>query len=253
MLGVVQGVTEFFPVSSSGHIFLLSHSFNLPESLPFTIILHGGSLLAVCIYFWHDLLGILRGFWRAAMERSLNPEATFGLKLGLATVLTIPSALVTERVLPFGDMTLPLVAWTLIVTGILVLTAEYAPKREREFSWTFAVILGLVQGLAVVPGLSRSGLTVAFLVFIGLSRSLAARASFLLAIPTIVGAIVFAVHDMLGGQTPAVFSFAPLLVAFGGSLVASVLSIKYMFRLIEGRWVWVAPYCFALALLLFFL
>lgn len=245
MLGLAQGITEFLPISSSGHTFLLGHFFGMEASVLLIAVLHLGSLIAVCLYFYAEIVAILRGIWRAVRERALNEDAELGLKLGVATFLTIPTALAVEYILPLEQISVGVVAWTLMLTGALILIAEYAPKHTRDFSWTLAILLGLVQGLAVVPGISRAGLTIAFLVLIGIARHRAAHISFLLAIPTILGAAVFAVHD--AAAEPMQLTPLLLISAFIASIGASLLSIKYMLRLIQGRWVWFAPYCFLLA------
>ncbi len=249
IMGVVQGVTEFLPISSSGHTFLLDSYFGIKGGIELAILLHVASLLAVLIYFRKDISELLVGLWSATVERKLNKDADLALKLGVATVLTVPTALLTEKVLPFADLTPHMVAYTLIITGLLILFSEYLPKKARDLTWGVVVLLGLIQGLAVVPGISRSGLTIAFLVLVGIARRESARVSFLLAIPTILGAFILTIKDLPIGSVMLDSStfVSTLLLAFVASFASSIFSIKYMLKLIEGRWVIFAPYCFALA------
>jgi undecaprenyl-diphosphatase len=255
LLGTVQGVTEFVPISSSGHTFLLAHYLGIEAGVVLTVMLHAASLLAVVLYFRKDIMALLKGLWIAAQARRSNPEAALSLKLLVATLLTVPTALTVEYFLPFNTLTPTLVAVTLIVTGVLILLSQYMYKGASDFTWTTALLLGLIQGVAVIPGISRSGLTIAFLIFMGVAYKESARLSFLLAIPTIFGAVLFAIGDVpIGGLFGAPIAYQlPLYGAFICSFIASILSIKYMLRLVEGRWVAFAPYCFLLALGIFLL
>lgn len=251
LLGAVQGLSEFLPISSTGHIVLFSHFTHIPESLELTLILHLGSLLAVGYFFWGDIRALFAGFFRMVRERTMNPEAETALKLTVATIFTIPTALLSEKLFPLEEASIQEIALALALSGVLIILAEYLPKRARTFTWTLAIALGVVQGLGAIHAISRSGITIAFLVLAGIARTESARLSFLVSIPTIAGAIVFVLADYSGSLSA--FFTLPIFMAFLASLVVSLFAITYMMKLIQGKWVWFAPYCLGLALLLLLL
>lgn len=252
LLGLLQGLTEFLPVSSSGHLYLAQVWLDIEPSLSLEIFFHAASLAAVLVYFRKKIWKIVQKTFSIVMGKLLlGPplkkgenvsDGVLGLKLLAATILTVPTALLVESKLD-TILSLDLVATTLIVTGGLILISEkLRPQKERTFTWPIALFLGLVQGMAVLPGISRSGLTIAFLILLGLNRKKSAEISFLLSIPTILGALVFALKDdtvSVGLEEGIGF-----LVCIG----SSILAIIWMMKLIQKRWIWFAPYCVLLGL-----
>lgn len=244
-LGFLQGFTEFVPISSSGHLYLSQVFLELEPSLVFEVFLHGASLLAVLFYFHKDIVKIIRALFSRTSFRSA--EGILGWKLLFSTLCTIPVALFFKSFFE-GLLDVALVAWMLIVTAFLILIAEkgrsFFLKQKSggasAFTWKIAFFLGIVQGLAAFPGISRSGITIAFLILLGISRKSSAQISFLLSIPTIAGALVLA----LGGMDFAL-GFNEWM-GFGMCFGASLLAIFWMIRLIEKHWIWFAPYCFFL-------
>ena len=244
LLGVVQGLTEFFPVSSSGHLFLAEVWLGLKPDINFTILLHAASLLAVLVVYRQDVWKLLKAAFdvKAWQRKKLVSDGILAWQLVAATIFTVGVALLIE---PFFESLLNLkwVAGTLIITGGLIVVAEKCRRKsEISFTWPLAIVLGLVQGLAVIPGISRSGLTIAFLILVGLNRQLAVKLSFLLSIPTILGALVFMLKDEWGSLD---FSFATL-VGFAASFLTALAAIYSMKTLVERRWIWFAPYCLLL-------
>lgn len=241
LLGFIQGATEFFPVSSSGHLYLAETWLGLKPDINFTILLHVASLLAVIVVYRHDVWQLLLKAFNLKKLTSfkLEPEGVLAWQLVAATVCTVGVALIIE---PYFETLLSLkwVAGTLIITGLLIVMAEKLRQTKiRDFTWGLALLLGLVQGLAVVPGISRSGLTIAFLILLGLNRQLSVKLSFLLSIPTILGALVFMLKDEWGS-----FNFGiPALIGFVASFFVAWLSIILMKTLVEKHWLWFAPYC----------
>ncbi len=243
-LGIVQGLTEFLPVSSSGHLVIFQHILGVQEApLTFDVMLHMGTLLAVFVAFWDDIIAILkRPFTRLTY---------------LIVVGCIPAAIAGYLVAPVIEKafeSLLVVGLGLIFTGFALRLSE---KWSREMiglkdipntSYKDAFIIGLLQALAIVPGISRSGSTIAAGLFVGMERELAARFSFLLSIPVILGAGVF---ELSGVSSSAwVQNFIPYTV---GTLVAALfgyLAIKIVMRLVRhGRLSVFSYYCWAVALL----
>lgn len=233
LLGSVQGITEFLPISSSGHLWLLLEMWGI-KSLSLEVVLHAGSLLAVIFFFRKDIIRIIQ-------EMFSKKGDTLGWKLALATVCTAPTGILVHNFFK-GELSTTLVGITLLITAGFIVASEWLrPKKKLQFTWTVAVFLGLVQGLAVLPGISRSGLTIAFLILIGLPRKEAAENSFLLAIPTILGALVFSIFD--NASDVGIFTQPATWVGFIVSGIAAVFAITWMMKLIEGKWIYFAPYC----------
>ena len=250
LLGLVQGATEFLPVSSSGHLFLVEQWLGLTPDLSLVILTHVATLGAVLIVFWRQAWNLILGFLSLVFRKELVAGSSelgmLALKLGVATLITVGVALFIEPW--FGElMNLKLVAGTLIATGLLIVIAEKFRRGENvTFSWPIVILLGVVQGIAVVPGLSRSGLTIAFLILMGLSRRRAAELSFLLAIPTILAAGIFLVLDSGGSLTIT----PSLLIASLTAFITALVMIYSMLKLVERHWIWFAPYCIGLGLIL---
>lgn len=250
VLGVIQGVTEFLPVSSSGHIFLAETWLGLVPDAELSLWLHLGSLCAVVGYFWRDVWRLIVGLLQMAQERKQNNHGVFALKIMVATFCTLPTAWVVYTYYPYSEMSLMSVGVTLLVTAGLIFVAEKMSREEQMLSWPIVVLLGLAQGFAIIPGISRSGLTIALLIWMGINRGLAARTSFLLSIPTILGMALFAYIER-GERFLDLGLFE--LVAITTSAVSAYLAIAWMMRWIEGRWIYFAYYCAFLGLAVMFL
>lgn len=189
-LAAVQGLTEFLPISSSAHLILLPRLLGWPDQgLAFDVAVHVGSLTAVLFYFRHELIPMIRD-WSLTLAGRPNTEHS---KLAWAVIIgTIPLGLggVLMKVAVGGDLRSPLViAATTIIFGLLLGWADHVGKRQRDehsLNWQDALLIGGSQILALIPGTSRSGITITTGLLLGLSRTAAARFSFLLSIPAIV-------------------------------------------------------------------
>jgi undecaprenyl-diphosphatase len=242
ILGFVQGATEFIPVSSSGHTFLLKEYFGIDSTLFLETWMHLASLLAVIIFFRKKIYDLIVGFFKVITKRTLTPDGVDALKIITATIFTFPTVYILDKVFSFEEfLTETTVAITLIATGILIIVAEKAHLKKADLTWTLVILLGLVQGLAVIPGISRSGLTISFLIFMGLAKQKSAEFSFLLAVPTILGAFILKYVQL---DNIDFLSRPEMWYMFAASFIASVLSIKYMMKLVSGKWIYFAPYCF---------
>jgi undecaprenyl-diphosphatase len=255
ILGIVQGVTEFLPISSSGHLVLTPHLLNwhIPEEqvFVFDVIVQLGTLVAVIIYFWHDLWSILLGlivaviiyFWHdlwsillgliSALQKKSSrsdPEVQLGLNIIIATIPSIVIGfLLKERIeATFTDPNAT--ALFLLFTAVLLVLAELFGKHSQtinQIKWLKSLWIGLFQALALFPGVSRSGATISGGMFGNLKRADAARFSFLMAVPAMAGAGVLAIIDLL--QIPRLNEFIiPVLVGFIVSAVIGYLSIRWL-------------------------
>jgi len=252
LLGLLQGATEFLPISSSGHLILAETFLGVHEaSLAFDVALHLGTLVSVLIYFRNDFIQMAKALldWRARDSEAL-------LLRGLAVQLVVGTVPAVAAALLFGDYieaTLrhpAVVAVTLAGVGLLLLLGEKMGAHRRGFhsiTWWDALLVGCAQALAIVPGVSRSGITMTAGLFRGLNREAVARFSFLLSAPIICGAGVYKIPDILrqgleGGQT------AFYLAGFLAAAVSGYLFIAFLLRFIRTRTFDVfAYYRFALA------
>ncbi len=201
LLGIVQGVTEFIPVSSSGHLVLFQHIAGLEyPGITLEVAVHGGTLVAVLAYYGRDALGVLVGFlaglrdllWKKRPSRDVFMARDFhlGLTLFCATLVTSVLAYLLRDVVVGTFTRLPVIAAAWIFTGALLWSARGRNPEGTLMPVGFALLMGLAQALAILPGVSRSGITIVAALFLGLSRREAARFSFLLSIPVIGGALL---------------------------------------------------------------
>ncbi len=244
-LGIVQGLTEFLPVSSSGHLVIFQHVFNITQNqLAFDVLVHIGTLLAVFIAFWKDIISILR----KPFDKLTYLIIVGCIPAGLAGFLLAP---VFERAFE----SLLVVGLGLMFTGIILKLSEsmsnrnFGLKEIYETSYWDAIFIGIIQALAIIPGVSRSGSTIAGGLLAGFEREFAARFSFLLSIPVILGAGVFELKDAFLNGIPHDLLLPYIL----GPLTAAIfgyLAIKVVLRLVRrGRLSVFSYYCWTVGLL----
>lgn len=240
ILGIVQGLTEFLPISSSAHLVLVPEALGWEQpSLPYLVMLHTATLLALLIYFRRELLQLARGIFHPGPERKL---------VALLALATLPAAaigvLFEEQLTDsFGKPVQ--VAIQLVITGVLLVIAEVLARRKgadrevdlgtaamaQEVTWRSALLIGFSQALAIIPGISRSGATIAAGLVAGMSRPLAAKFSFLLSVPILLGTSIFEVPN-LSANGPGT---AALVVGFLASSVTGYLSIAGMIAFLQRR------------------
>ena len=249
LLGAVQGLTEFFPVSSSGHLAIVQYylkDFSQPGIL-FDILLHWGTLVSLLIFFRGELLSIFRAL-SPGSAKSANPGASHRRLLLLIIIATVPTGLIGYSLRGFvveAFSSLLVVSIFLLVTGLLVILAEVMRKKKgkEELSFGDALLIGISQGLAVFPGLSRSGVTIASGLFRGLEGTLAARFSFLLAIPVIAGAGLLELKEATGIPPSDV---GPYLVGMAVAGITGYYAIKAMMFVVRNRnFAFFGIYCLA--------
>jgi undecaprenyl-diphosphatase len=247
VLGILQGLTEFLPVSSSAHLILLPWLLGWPEmGLTFDVALHAGTLLAVLVYFRKEIGELIRGFlaWLQAWIKREPESETMQepARLALAILIgTIPAAVVAGLA---GDeiehyVRSPLVTvFTLTSFGLLLWLADHRGRRLRatgDVTVIDGLIVGVAQTLALVPGVSRSGITITAALFLGLKRADSARFSFLLGTPVIVLAALKGTYDVWRHWDDAGFSVTPFVLGIIVSALSGFLCIKYFLRFLESR------------------
>lgn len=259
VFGIVQGISEFLPISSTAHIVIveLLLGYNFP-GLAFEIYLHLASVFAVILYFRRELAALVTGFFRYFGEKTAENRVhfKFGIYIIIATAITGVLGIVLKFQVVDVMKTPAFIAAALAVTGTALIFIErfkkYGSRREKNMTGLDAVLVGLAQTVAVLPGISRSGSTVIVALWAGLDRDTAVRYSFLLAIPAILGSTVLAVGEVSLEIWAAVGS-APMVVSFLASFVFSLIGIVWLIDFLKkGRLVYFAAYCFILALLVYF-
>ena len=249
VLGIIQGLTEFLPVSSSGHLELAKALFggnSLPkESMAFTILLHGATALSTIAVYRKDIAQIIAGLF----SKEWNEEKIFSVKIVLSM---IPAALIgvlfnEQLEIMFSGQTL-WVGVLLLLTGILLLTADRAKSTEKPVSYLSALIIGISQAIAILPGISRSGATISTAVILGIDKEKAARFSFLMVVPLILGKMAKDILD--GGSDFGSLSIPVLSAGFISAFVAGILACTWMISLVKkSQLKYFAYYCFAVGLL----
>ena len=257
LLAILQGLTEFLPVSSSGHLVLAQELLNLhgPQMMIFDVFAHFGTLISVVFVFWTDVLKIVRSFIQAFTSMKLKEEykKTEHFRLGVAIIIgSVPAGIIGllyrhQIEEAFTDP--KLVAMNLVITGlILFLTRLPKPVPGKKIGIVSAFFIGLAQAVAIFPGISRSGSTMSTALYLRISPIQAARFSFLLSVPVIAGAALLEGYKLIkDGNT---FGVMPLFVGTVVSAIAGYFAIKVLFKIMEkGKFSWFSFYCLILGIL----
>ena len=254
-LGIIQGATEFLPISSSGHLILVPSLFNLSEPDLNTIaIAHQGTLLAILVYFRHDLWAIIKAV--IAGLRTRQPMATTDSRLGWYILVgSVPAVIVGLFFAEAIDSVLAnptMAALMLLVTGSILILGERLMtgiKQISQINWADSLLIGLIQAFALIPGISRSGVTITGGLWRGLDRPGAARFSFLLGVPAIAGAGLLAAIDLT--RSPDLADQLPqLLASFVAAAIVVYLCIHFLMTWLQRRNLYhFAAYCLIFGLL----
>lgn len=248
ILGLIQGLTEFLPVSSSGHLELgntiLNTHLNPDESLMMTVVLHFATALSTIIIFRKDILDIFRGLF----QFKWNEQTKFSAKIVLSM---IPAAavgvLLEEEIEGFFGGAVMLVGFMLLITGGLLFLADKAKKTEKSVGFANAFYIGISQAIAILPGISRSGATISTSVLLGIDREKAARFSFLMVIPLIFGKMA---KTMISDEfSTSSVEALPLVVGFIAAFLSGLLACKWMIALVKrAKLFYFTIYCFIVGL-----
>ncbi len=257
ILGIVQGLTEFLPISSSGHLRIVPELFGWDDpGTAFTAVIQLGTMAAVVIYFWSDLWRIATT-WLASLRdpaKRRHPDALMGWYLIVATIPISVLGLVFKDQIETGARNLWLVATTLIVMGLVLFAAEKVGTRTKgidDLRSKEGIAIGVAQSLALVPGVSRSGATISAGLFLGYTREAAARFSFLLSVPAVVGSGVFSLKD-LGSNEGVAVGTGPTVIATLVSFAVGYAAIAWLLKFLTTHSTVVfVIYRVALGLLLF--
>ena len=243
ILGIVQGLTEFLPVSSSGHLELgkaiLGDESVPEESLLFTVVLHFATALSTIVIFRKDILDILKGIF----SFKLNEDMQFSLKIVLSM---IPAAFIgftyEAELASLFDGNIKLVGFMLLLTALLLYLADKAKNTDKKVSFKNAFVIGVAQAIAMLPGVSRSGATISTSVLLGNDKTRAARFSFLMVVPLILGKIA---KDILSGELSLESeNFTALSVGFVAAFISGLFACTWMIKLVkQSKLTYFSIYC----------
>jgi undecaprenyl-diphosphatase len=245
VLGILQGFTEYLPVSSSGHLAICSSLFGIQgaDNLTFTIIVHVATVLSTVVVLWKELAWILKGLFKFEM----NAATKYAINI---IVSMIPVGIVgfffKDKVEEVFSSGLIIVGWMLLLTAVLLAFSYYAKPRQKEFvSMRDAFIIGLSQACAVMPGLSRSGTTIATGLLLGNKKEKIAQFSFLMVIPPILGeALLDIMKAMKGEAVTGDISTTALVVGFIAAFISGCIACKWMINMVKkGKLIYFAIYC----------
>lgn len=239
VLGIIQGLTEWLPISSTAHLRLVPALMGWPDpGAAFTAVIQLGTLVAVLVYFWKDLVNVLTGWvgGLAKPEKRSSVEYKMGWGILVGTIPIVILGLLFKDQIENQLRSMHVIATALIAMGLLLAVAEKVGKKERDWekvTFVDGLVVGLFQAVALIPGASRSGSTITGALFSGLERGTAARFSFLLSVPSVLGAAMLSIYSHR--KEFADMGIMPILVANVASFIVGYASIAFMMRLIQKQ------------------
>jgi undecaprenyl-diphosphatase len=250
ILGIVQGLTEFLPVSSSGHIELGKAILNIntSDNLLFSIVVHGATALSTVVVFRKTIFELLKG----VLEFKNNESLHYTLKIILSMIpVGIVGVFFEDEIESFFTGNVLFVGSMLIVTAVLLTITYFFKNTNKDVSYGRAIIIGMAQAVAILPGISRSGATISTALILGVDKEKATKFSFLMVLLPILGATLLKVKDYF--ETPSIAggisSFA-LIVGFLAAFISGLLACTWMIRIVKsGKLIYFAYYCFAIGII----
>lgn len=232
ILGIVQGLTEFLPVSSSGHIeifnFILDTEYSDDSNMMMTVILHAATALSTIVIFRKDIGKIISGL----LQFKWNEEFQFSVKIILSMIPAAFVGLMFDDIIEsFFSGNMILVGSMLILTAILLFFADKAKSTDKGVSYFNAILIGIAQAIAILPGISRSGATISTSVLLGIDRSESARFSFLMVVPLILGKMAKDILD--GAMTQGGQDITPLALGFVAAFLTGLVACKWMIAIVK--------------------
>lgn len=242
ILGLIQGLTEFLPVSSSGHLELGAALFGLEEdNLTFSIIVHGATFLSVLVVFRKDILNLLVNLFRFRW----NAETKFIVLLILSAIpVGLVGVLFKDQLEALFEGRIAMVGFMLLITATLLFLTRFAPAQKKEVGFKSALIIGLAQTLAIMPGISRSGATISTALYLGIDRHKATRFSFLMVLIPIFGASLLELLDLAKESGPSTLSPTILIIGALAAFGSGLFACSWMLRIVRGgKLGYFAVYC----------
>jgi undecaprenyl-diphosphatase len=248
ILGLIQGLTEWLPISSTGHLRLTEHFLNLNVPILFDVLLHGGTLIVTLLFFRKDIKNILI----ALAKRDFKSEN--GKLIPLIIVGTIPTALIGvifgNAIEALFSNLLP-IAGAFVICGVALYSSKIGNERKDSIGYLEALAIGTAQGIAIIPGLSRSGLTIAVALLLGIKREKAFKFSFLLSVPAIIGALGLTFYTQHDALAFAGVDWTEILVGIAVSTVVGYFALRLLRKIVaDKKFYFFAFYCWLLSIVL---
>ena len=248
ILGLVQGLTEFLPISSSGHLEIgkVLLGTDVEQSLLFTVVVHGATVLSIIIVFWKDIAKLVTDTFRFR----LNESTQYVLKILFSMIpVLIVGLFFKEQVEGFFTGNLKFVGSMLLITAAMLTFSYFYNPSSKKITFLSAFVIGISQALAVLPGISRSGATISTGLMLGARREEITRFSFLMVLIPIIGANIIDLKDY-SFNAPGQIKMLPLFVGFLAAFLSGLFACKWMIRIInQGKWIYFAYYCVAIGLI----
>ena len=244
LLGIIQGLTEFLPISSSGHLVLGQHFLSIENSgILLEVVLHLGTLLSILLYYRHDIFDLLQGIFKRDAD-SLH----YSFMVVVATIPAVVVGLLFKSQLE--SLFLPqFVPYMLLITGVVLLTTKYATETQLTMTYKIAILIGCAQVFAMLPGISRSGMTISLALFLGIHQKDVGKFSFFMAIPVLLGAGILQLKDV--SEIP--LQVWPLFLGFLSAFISGFIVIKWLIKIISKQHFWkFSIYCIFVALICIF-
>ena len=243
ILGIIQGLTEFLPISSSGHLVIGQKVLGISVAgNVFEIVVHLGTLVSVLIVFWTDIWQLLTSLKSISTQKYI-------LAIAIGTLPAVLVGFILRDVITEAFESIEVVAITLMITGIILFTTKFIKTKIKDISIGRGLLIGIAQAMAIVPGISRSGMTISLGMYLGITPEKAAKFSFLLAIPVIAGAGLLTGLDLMDSSEP-ILPWSILIIGFLSSLLIGWISLKWLLGLIKsGKFHWFGVYCILVGLI----
>jgi undecaprenyl-diphosphatase len=247
ILGLIQGLTEFLPVSSSGHLEIAKSLFgvNPEESFYFTIAVHGATVLSTLVVFWKEIISLITG----TLRFKINDETSYVLKLIVSMIpVGIAGVLLKDPIEQMFNGNIVFVGSMLLITGTLLALAHFIRKGDRTIGYLDALLIGIAQAIAVIPGISRSGATISTGLLIGNSKNEIAKFSFLMVLVPVIGANLLEI--ITGDAAIGNVGIGIILIGFVTAFISGYLACRWMIALVKkSKLIWFAIYCAIVGLL----
>ena len=241
VLGLIQGLTEFLPVSSSGHLEIAKSLFGVDpdSSFYFTVAVHGATVLSTLVVFRKEIISLITG----SLKFKLNEETSYTLKIIVSMIpVMVVGLLLKDQIEGLFNENMVFIGMMLIVTSFLLAAAHFIKKRERPIGYLDAIIIGIAQAIAVIPGISRSGSTIATGLLIGNKREDIARFSFLMVLVPVIGANILEIHSGKFNVNSGEMGIA--LIGFITAFISGYFACRWMISLVKrSKLIWFSIYC----------
>ena len=239
ILGIVQGLTEFLPISSSGHLAILENLLHVQEPMTLAVFLHFGTLLAIIVFFCKPIIDLLKGIVTGDKKRIL-----YLLMIVVGTIPIVVAGILVRSWVTNAFANLTAVSISLGITGMIVLLTGIVKKQDKVLNMRTALLIGLAQMFSLLPGISRSGMTISTGLFSGTAPERAFRFSFLLSIPAVLGANIYEMKNisMIG-------NIQEILVGMACSFIAGLVALRVLRSMVQKRFYLFGPYCLIISII----